>query len=84
MNCFTKQDNEVQNLAVKKIPRPPNAFMLFANANRKIMAQKHPTESNKDISKRLGSSWKTLDTDEKNKYFDKAKEIDSEHKRKYP
>ncbi|KAK9888782.1 hypothetical protein WA026_001007 [Henosepilachna vigintioctopunctata] len=83
-NCWIKQDDELRNLAVKKIPRPPNAFMLFANANRKLMAQKHPTESNKDISKRLGSSWKILDLNEKNKYFDRAKAIDNDHKKKYP
>lgn len=84
-HCFlSNSDEEVENLTVRKIPRPPNAFMLFANANRKMMAQRFPTESNKDISKRLGSSWKSLEVSEKNKYFDKAKMIDNEHKIKYP
>lgn len=67
-----------------KIPRPPNAFMIYANENRKILAHQFPADSNKEISKKLGSTWKNLATEEKNKYFDKAKEIDMEHKRKYP
>lgn len=74
-----------KNLALKpKIPRPPNAFMLYANENRKIMAQQFPADSNKEISKKLGSSWKNLDIAEKNKYFDRARLIDLEHKKKYP
>lgn len=67
-----------------KIPRPPNAFMLYANENRKKMSQIYPTESNKDISKRLGSGWKSLDEDERKKYFEKAKAIGVQHKKEYP
>ncbi|KAK4880012.1 hypothetical protein RN001_008158 [Aquatica leii] len=67
-----------------KIPRPTNAFMIFANENRKQMAQKFPQESNKDISKRLGITWKTLDLPEKKKYFELAKAVDAEHKKKPP
>ncbi|KAK0160804.1 hypothetical protein PV328_008172 [Microctonus aethiopoides] len=36
-----------------KIPRPANAFMLFANEWRKKLAVENPRESNKDISVRL-------------------------------
>lgn len=58
--------------------------MLYANENRKTMAQRYPADSNKEISKKLGSTWKNLDADEKRRYFEKAREIDLEHKRKYP
>ncbi|KAG6794721.1 hypothetical protein HZU73_10286 [Apis mellifera caucasica] len=37
----------------RKIPRPANAFMLFANEWRKKLAAENPRESNKDISVRL-------------------------------
>lgn len=67
-----------------KVPRPANAFMLYANENRKKMAQQFPLDSNKEISKRLGDSWRGLDLEEKNKYFAYAKIVDAEHKRKYP
>ncbi|XP_064212723.1 transcription factor SOX-21 isoform X3 [Tribolium castaneum] len=67
-----------------KIPRPPNAFMLYANENRKKMSQLYPTESNKDISKRLGNGWKSLNEDERKKYFDRAKAIGLQHKKEFP
>lgn len=67
-----------------KVPRPANAFMLFANENRKKMAQQFPLESNKEISKRLGNSWKQLEAEEKNRFFVLAKKVDAEHKLKYP
>lgn len=38
--------------AKRKIPRPANAFMLFANEWRKKLAAENPRESNKDISVR--------------------------------
>ncbi|KAF5288928.1 hypothetical protein FQA39_LY03807 [Lamprigera yunnana] len=72
-----------QTLPVR-IPRPANAFMIYANENRKQMAQRYPQESNKDISKRLGATWKALDLIVKKKYFDLARTVDAEHKKKYP
>ncbi|XP_069686383.1 uncharacterized protein [Periplaneta americana] len=68
----------------QKIPRPPNAFMLFANEWRKKLAVQFPRESNKDISVRLGAMWKAMLKDDKDKYFMLAREVDAEHKRKYP
>nr|XP_033336601.1 transcription factor Sox-10-like [Megalopta genalis] len=68
----------------RKIPRPANAFMLFANEWRKKLAAENPRESNKDISVRLGILWKNMAKDVKEKYFALAREVDAEHKRKYP
>ncbi|VEN39111.1 unnamed protein product, partial [Callosobruchus maculatus] len=67
-----------------KIPRPPNAFMLYANEHRKVMAQQHPADSNKEISRKLGKTWKQLDLKQKAVYFEKANNISMEHKKKYP
>lgn len=67
-----------------KIPRPANAFMLYANANRKKMAREFPLDSNKEISKRLGRGWKELDREAKGGYYEMAKEVDAAHKEKYP
>jgi len=44
----------------EKIPRPPNAFMIFANEWRRKLATQFPNESNKEISVRLGIMWKNL------------------------
>ncbi|XP_011063188.1 PREDICTED: mating-type protein MAT-2-like [Acromyrmex echinatior] len=68
----------------RKIPRPANAFMLFANEWRRKLAAENPRESNKDISVRLGVFWKNMSKDIKEKYFALAREVDKEHKRKYP
>ncbi|XP_012056376.1 PREDICTED: sex-determining region Y protein-like [Atta cephalotes] len=68
----------------RKIPRPANAFMLFANEWRRKLAAENPRESNKNISVRLGVFWKNMSKDIKEKYFALAREVDKEHKRKYP
>nr|CAI5836106.1 unnamed protein product [Callosobruchus analis] len=58
--------------------------MLYANEHRKIMAQQHPADSNKEISRKLGKTWKQLDIKQKAVYFEKANSISVEHKKKYP
>ncbi|GLV35547.1 bric a brac 2 [Carabus blaptoides fortunei] len=67
-----------------KIPRPPNAFMIFANEWRRKLASEHPKESNKEISVRLGMMWKNLSSDTKENYYSASRKADEEHKRKYP
>ncbi|KAI4491044.1 hypothetical protein M0802_010461 [Mischocyttarus mexicanus] len=79
--AFKKTDD---NLSKRKIPRPANAFMLFANEWRKKLASENPRESNKDISVRLGILWKNISKEVKEKYFTLAREVDAEHKKKYP
>ncbi len=49
----------------EKIPRPPNAFMIFANEWRRKLATQFPNESNKEISVRLGIMWKNLPSPKK-------------------
>uniref|UniRef100_A0A1B6C7J8 Sex-determining region Y protein n=1 Tax=Clastoptera arizonana TaxID=38151 RepID=A0A1B6C7J8_9HEMI len=89
----TKVNIEQQLLLVKprsgpslkqRIPRPPNAFMLFAHDFRRQVAYEYPKESNKDISIRLGIMWKNLPKPERERYFRSAKEVDAAHKQKYP
>ena len=93
MNCCVKGTSNILSsskrvvspvLVHAKIPRPPNAFMLYANEHRKAMAHLFPADSNKEISRRLGQTWKDLNMQEKNQYFQKARDIDIEHKKKYP
>ncbi|XP_059488328.1 transcription factor SOX-30-like [Neocloeon triangulifer] len=67
-----------------KIRRPPNAFMVFANEWRRKLAVENPSESNKDISIRLGVMWKSLSAGDKQSYYNAAKKADIEHKQKYP
>nr|CAD7601084.1 unnamed protein product [Timema genevievae] len=67
-----------------KIPRPPNAFMIFANEWRRKLAYQYPDESNKDISCRLGIMWKNMSVSSKEGYYTASRAADVEHKRKYP
>ncbi|XP_065347491.1 sex determination protein fruitless-like [Cloeon dipterum] len=68
----------------EKIRRPPNAFMIFANEWRRKLAAENPSDSNKAISIRLGVLWKSMDSNEKQAYYNAAKAADMEHKKKYP
>lgn len=67
-----------------KIPRPPNAFILFSNKWRKKVAEQHPRETNMEISKRLGAMWKSINNEEKGVYMALAREADEKHKKDYP
>ncbi|XP_064487371.1 uncharacterized protein LOC135399568 [Ornithodoros turicata] len=67
-----------------RIPRPPNAFMIFAQEFRRPTAIRHPEENNKKISTRLGHMWRAMSDIEKEGYHRKAKMAVVEHKRKYP
>ncbi|CAH1389795.1 unnamed protein product [Nezara viridula] len=58
--------------------------MIYANTWRKKLAHDHPSESNKQISVRLGKLWKDMAADEKELYFALARRVDAEHKKKYP
>ncbi|KAL7301751.1 hypothetical protein TKK_0005745 [Trichogramma kaykai] len=78
------EQGKIVSVNKPKIPRPANAFMLFANEWRKKLAVQNPRESNKDISVRLGALWKNMPKESKEKYFGLAREVDAEHKRKYP
>ncbi|XP_019874454.2 protein jim lovell isoform X2 [Aethina tumida] len=68
----------------EKVPRPPNAFMIFANEWRRKLAIENPNDSNKIISIKLGNMWKNFSPEEKQVYYAQAKKADEVHKIKYP
>lgn len=80
----SSEPNYVDQRRGHRIPRPPNAFMIFANEWRKRLALENPTESNKQISVRLGKLWKSMTTEDKAAYFTASRKADEEHKLKYP
>jgi hypothetical protein len=79
------QDNIYRDDEEKeKIPRPPNSFMIFGKERRKMLAQKYPQYSNKQISKILGQQWKSLTYESKRHYHCLAEEAVKLHRIKYP
>ena len=66
------------------IKRPMNAFMVWAQVQRKKIAKNNPTMHNAEISKRLGRMWKSMSSDEKDIYKEQAKQLKILHMKKYP
>merc|ERR1719192_1663142 len=64
--------------------RPPNAYMLFANANRARVREENPDLKITEVAKKLGDSWKTIPQEEKQTFLDKAKRLKQEYNEKYP
>ncbi|XP_077486471.1 uncharacterized protein LOC144097700 [Amblyomma americanum] len=67
-----------------RIPRPPNAFMLFAQEKRRLVAAQNPNENNQIVSTRLGKMWLALSAADKDLYRRKAALEAAKHRKKYP
>ncbi|KAG0429825.1 hypothetical protein HPB47_023253 [Ixodes persulcatus] len=67
-----------------RIPRPANAFMLFAQEQRRKVAAQHPQENNKRVSTLLGQLWRDLPKDQMELYHQRANDVASEHRQRYP
>ncbi|KDQ64283.1 hypothetical protein JAAARDRAFT_117714, partial [Jaapia argillacea MUCL 33604] len=68
-----------------RIPRPPNAFMLFRSdfLARKVIPQ-HVERRQQNLSRIAGECWHLLSETEKAKWHAKAKEALENHRAKYP
>ncbi|XP_040174596.1 uncharacterized protein LOC120906748 isoform X2 [Anopheles arabiensis] len=66
------------------IKRPMNAFMVWAQAARREMAQQQPRLQNSEISKDLGKIWKSLKDEAKQPFVEQAEKLRLAHKSQHP
>ena len=67
-----------------RVRRPMNAFMLYSQTARKVMAKAYPTLSYRKLSKVLGKIWKLMDPEEKKPFIEEAERIRILHKQQHP
>ncbi|XP_060872518.1 transcription factor Sox-10-like [Metopolophium dirhodum] len=76
-----KPPTEKKNYHVK---RPMNAFMVWAQAARRKLADQYPQLHNAELSKTLGQLWRLLSGDDKQPFIEEAEKLRVLHKNRYP
>ncbi|XP_078353766.1 uncharacterized protein LOC144638442 [Oculina patagonica] len=66
------------------VKRPMNAFMIWSSRKRRELARENPRLHNSQISKILGSEWRKLSEEEKQKFFAQAKLLNELHMIEHP
>ena len=66
------------------VKRPMNAFMIWSSCKRRELARQNPHLHNSQISKILGSEWKILSDEEKQRFFAQAKLLSELHMIEHP
>lgn len=61
-----------------------NSFMVWSREKRCEILKTNPGMSNAVISKKLGTTWKSLSEEEKKPYVEEAKRLTWQHKQDYP
>ncbi|XP_012226749.1 transcription factor SOX-9-like isoform X1 [Linepithema humile] len=66
------------------VKRPMNAFMVWAQAARRKLADQYPQLHNAELSKTLGKLWRLLSENDKKPFIEEADRLRVIHKREHP
>ncbi|KAJ5427921.1 High mobility group superfamily [Penicillium cf. griseofulvum] len=85
---LTKSIFNAQNLKIPvrptKIPRPPNCFILYRQANHHLVKNANPGLSNNEISRILGARWNNETPEVRRQFTRLANDLKREHAIKHP
>ncbi|KAJ5801336.1 High mobility group superfamily [Penicillium psychrosexuale] len=67
-----------------KVPRPPNCFILYRQANHHLVKDANPGVSNNEISRILGARWNNESSEIREQFTRLADDLKREHAIKHP